>query len=96
MEFLRQEDQIQTKQDYYLCQIAYQIFIANTSKKDRAGVKFSDFFLKYEKTFAEMTPEERIQQSKSIWMGVANAQKKNSEKVRLKNRTKKKIVKKLP
>jgi hypothetical protein len=62
VEYLRQERRENTKQDYYLAQIAAEI--AKDHVKNPKKVKLSDYLL----VIKEVTPEQaRMQKSKSAW-----------------------------
>jgi len=66
--FLGREEERQTKQDYYLAQIAAEIRRGHV--KNPKAVKVKDFLVE-----VKTTPETPGERSKSVWMGALKIKK---------------------
>jgi len=71
--FLGKEEERQTKQDYYLAQIAAEI--RRGIVKVPKSVKVKDFLIEVQVTPKE---KEKMKKSKSFWLGIAKVKPKGS------------------
>jgi len=67
IEFLDQEEKRDTKQDYYLAQIAATIVRVNINSKDQKKVKLKDYLLRFVDP-PSPDQEEKMKKSKSVWL----------------------------
>ena len=91
--YIEQQRHIHEKQDWYLAQIAYELYLVKFMLGGKPKHKISDFLLKFEtpieKKFEQMTSREKreyidkkAEQSKSFWqamVGKKATEKKKSE-----------------
>lgn len=73
--FLNKEEERQTKQDYYLAQIAAEI--RRGQVKSPRSIKVKDFLVQVT-TAATPQQEKKTERSKSFWMGLAGVKQKAS------------------
>lgn len=83
----REERDVESKQDNYLAQIAYEVYKLKFALGGKPSRKFADFILKWKQeesqTAKEKTPEQRRQErkdrlavSKAYWGGISGRREK--------------------
>jgi len=82
MEYLEQEANAFHREDYYMAQIAAEVFRGNA--KNPKKVRLRQFLLKFEreKKAAALTKEERLLRSKQAWcasVGLSSSKRKKSK-----------------